>query len=218
MTRNRTNSPHTTARAALSNRRQTIAREDGECLDSVTDEWAAIDAAIQDSEQVVAKIGPNYRDTLLPAGKVIRVHLVRTEEIKHFNRWIGHFVIADEPEMEEFAGLPIIRGWNKPERGKRLSPNHHLQQDYRAVTGLREFVVPKNHGHSAVLGSFLKNVQVEALTTVVGRRMDRTTSAWALTNQDDHYSVIDRILSLTAGQPRVLMKRTPSKRKSKSNS
>ena len=132
--------------------------------DSIKGEWDAIDAACRDADRISAKLPPNHRDTLLPDGMVIRAYFQRAEALKHLQRWVAHFVIAEEPEMEEFSGLPVIRCWNVPQSGKRISPNHHLYQDYKAVTGLRGLVIAGNHGPSAVLGSFLRDVQIEAVT------------------------------------------------------
>ena len=101
----------------------------GQTGDSTKGEWDAIDAACRDAERISAKLPPNHRDTLLPDGLVIRAHFQRAEPLKHLQRWVAHFVIAKEPEMGEFCGLPIIRCWNVPKLGKRVSPSHNLYQD-----------------------------------------------------------------------------------------
>ncbi len=180
----------------------------GQAGGSTQGDWDAIDAFVLDAERTESKLAPHYRETVLPDGMPIIAHFVRAEHLKYNRRWIAHFLIADQPEMEEFAGLPIICGWNAPEPGKRVSPSHNLGRDYKAVTGRRVLVVPRNHGPSAVLGSFLKGVLVEAVTKVVARRMDQGTKQWAVTDADEHYSVIDRIVRRTAGTPRVLQRRT----------
>ena len=175
--------------------------------DVESNEWTAEDAAIAASEHLAARLGPDYRDTLLPAGFVVRAHFVGADTIRGTGRWVAHFLIAEDPEMGQFASLPIIRAWNPPVPGTRVARNHNLYRDYRAVTHLRALAVPKNHGPAAVLGSFLADVQIEGPTRVVARRMERETNSWQSTEAADHYSVLDRIASRTAGTPRVLQRR-----------
>ena len=180
-------------------------------------EWNEIDAFVADAEKAAKRLAPDYRETLLPDGMPVLVHFERAENLPHLRRWIAHFVIAKVPDMGDFAGLPIICAWNAPKPGKRVSPSHNLYRDYKAVTGLRGLVVPGNHGPSAVLGSFLSGVLVEAVTRVVSRRIDRRTGKWTETENDEHYSVVDHIVCRNAGTPRVILQRTaresPSNRK-----
>lgn len=167
----------------------------------------SVDSAIVAMVLNEATAAPDYRCTRLPNGTPIRAFFRHSEVLPTQKRWIGHFTIS--PDLEsECAGMPIIAAWNPPQLGRRLSPRHNLARDYRAVTGLsaRPFF-PKNHGHRAILGMFLLDVEVHAVTRLVGRRMDDESKRWVATDSAEHYSVISELTGLASGTPRVLQKR-----------
>lgn len=172
----------------------------------------SVDSAILDMMVDEANAAPDYRCTLLPDGMPIRAFFRHSAELPWQRRWIGHFTISPDIESE-FAGMPIIAAWNQPQLGRRLSPRHNLARDYRAVTGLSARpMFPKKHGHRAILGMFLLDAEVHAITRLVGRRMDDKSKGWVNTDSAEHYSVISELTGLASGTPPVLQKRQGTKR------
>ncbi len=172
----------------------------------------SVDSAILDMMVHGANAAPDYRCTLLPDGMPIRAFFRHSAELRWQRRWIGHFTISPDIESE-FAGMPIIAAWNQPQLGRRLSPRHNLARDYRAVTGLSARpMFPKKHGHRAILGMFLLDAEVHAITHRVARRMDSKSKGWVNTDSAEHYSVISELTGLASGTPPVLQKRQSTKR------
>jgi hypothetical protein len=172
----------------------------------------AVNAALRDMARDEANAAPDYRCTLLPDGMPIRAFFRHSELLPSQRRWIGHFTISPDIESE-FAGMPIIAAWNPPQLGRRLSPRHNLARDYRAVTGLSARpMFPKKHGHRAILGMFLLDAEVHAITRLVGRRMDDKSKSWVNTDSAEHYSVISELTGLASGTPPVLQKRQGTQR------
>lgn len=71
---------------------------------------------------------------------------------------------------------------------------------------------PKKHGHRAILGMFLLDAEVFAITHRVARRMDSKSKGWVNTDSAEHYSVISELTGLASGTPPVLQKRQGTKR------
>lgn len=161
--------------------------------------WREIDDAIEQAAKDVERLPPHYRQTLLPAGELVVVSLIDVEigNVGGREKWFAHFSIVEG----DHAGKVLLRAYNRPKPGW-LSPQHALSRDFVAVTGLRHAPIPKRPPR-AILGGFLRDVFVEARTQRVGRRMDRKTREWVETPGADHYSVIDEIVRLVAGTPRV---------------
>jgi hypothetical protein len=130
------------------------------------------------------------------------------------DKWFALFEILDCPDLRpehaaELRGCTILRSYNPPRRGW-LSRNHALFCDWQAVTGRPLKTVPKRSPRT-ILSAFLKDVQVLAKTRVVKRRMNQETRKWDETPKEDWYSVIDHIVKLVAGCPRVLQERKRKK-------
>jgi hypothetical protein len=185
--------------------------------------WADIDQAIAEGESAAERIPPSYRHTLLADGAIIRAQLVDVQagRVGSRTKWFAIFEISEDDDQVEARRLPILRGYNAPREGW-LSPQHALAVDYVTVTGLRLYPMPKETNRDLeyakylrretrrarlVLGSFLKDVQIEAHTHVVNRQMDAGAGTWIQTPEINWYSTIDRILRCTAGCPRILQQR-----------
>ena len=192
--------------------------------------WDEIDAAIDSAEIEAERIAPSYRQTLLPDGEIVLADFkdVVVGNVGGTWRWLSTLIISSDPSIGEWGGLPILRSYNMPKRGW-LSPQHSLAIDWRNVTGIpmlplpkppnlnpsrgkkqpsrREWQAAETRRARLYLGSFLRKVQVEVRTRVVNKQMDRKTREWVETKPSDWYSVVDRILSRTAGVPRILKRR-----------
>jgi hypothetical protein len=187
-----------------------IVRPEGADLE--TPDWSEADAAIRASEREEKRLPPYYRHTRLPDGAIVRAILSSVEigNVSGRDRLMLLFRIIDAGAVKDAGGLTILRSYGIPKPGW-VSPNHHLAIDYRAVTGLKCPPVPKKNRLTAFVGTFLKGVEIEALTRLVHRRMDRESRGWVNTAEEDWYSLIDRILEVTAGCPRVLQLRNRSR-------
>ncbi len=182
--------------------------------------WHDIDRAIEAAAKAEGQLPPSYRETKLPDGlRIISQYKdVAVGNIGGKDKWLATFQIIESSGGAELVGYPILRSWNIP-LGGRLSPQHHLAIDWQNVTKRRPLPLPPQQQADVsredwiraetrrarrYLGSFLKDIQVEARTHVVARRMDRQSRKWVGTPEDARYSVIDLIESCTAGCPRVL--------------
>ena len=171
-----------------------------------------VDSFLEDVEKAESKLPPYYRDTLLPPGALVVVSWrdVEVGNIAGAEKWFSLSEILECPDLEphhaeELRGHVLLRSYNPPKR-RWLARNHALFQDWQAVTGRPLKTVPKRSPR-AILGAFLKDVQVLAKTRIVNRRMDRESREWVTTPKEEWYSVIDHIVKLEAGCPRVLQER-----------
>jgi len=168
-----------------------------------SDEWREIDDAIRAADADAKRLPPHYRQTRLPDGAVVRATYIDVEvgNVGGREKWLARFRIV-EGDLE---GAVLLRAYNPPRPGW-LSPQHALSLDFRAVTGLPPQPIPKR-APRAILGAFLKGVVVEARTALVMRRMDRKRREWVSTPEGHWYSVIDSLVGLVAGTPRILQGR-----------
>lgn len=184
-------------------------RADATIADVSEDE---IESFLEAAEKAELELPPYYRDTLLPEDALVVVSLREVEigNIGGAKKWFAHFEIVECPDLEpdhaaDARGRTILRSYNPPGH-KWLAHNHELYLDWKAVTGRPLKTVPKRSPR-AILSAFLKDVQVRATTRVVSRTMDHKARKWISTPEEDWYSVIDRIVGLEAGCPRVLQQR-----------
>ena len=157
----------------------------------------------------------DFRSTLLPAGEMVQVELAPIEPpiapvhiAGGAARWFVYFRVIDG---EPYAGRTILGSYNPPS-GPFLSRNHALYADWLAIVGRPLRSLPRRYTARSLLGAFLRGVVVTASTRQVGRmRPDprRDPRTWLDLADDDprRYSVIDRLISLSAGTPPVLDRR-----------
>jgi len=176
--------------------------------ETAPDDWAEVDQAIAHQRKTEKEVGPSYRETLIDDCECVVVAFEKVDVAKVFGKpkWIVHFRVVEGLWKE----LPLIRGYNPP-KSLWFSPHHSLAKDYLAVTGLRLRSLPKRISPRGFLGSFLRDVWVEAETHVVNRRMvveKGKKSRWVETPAEEHYSTISRLVRRVEGTPRVLQRRS----------
>ena len=171
--------------------------------------WDDVDAAIAESLDQEQKLAPHYRGTRLEDGAVIDCQFVRAEEgcVNKAMKWFTWFKIVNTNDANDarMIGMPIIRTYNKPRPGW-ISPRHNVSIDWAAVTGLPPRPIP-NRSSNAVLGAFLRSCVIEARTHLVTGYNDQRERRWVERPESDHYSVIDKLVRVVAGTPRVLQMR-----------
>jgi hypothetical protein len=178
------------------------------------DSWRQVDAAIDAAAAQERSLPPSFRHTRLPDGCIVSVTLedVIEKNVSGCDKWWAVFRIMEargDPEAAaEASGRLILRSWNAPRRGTWLSPRHALAMDYLAVVGRPLQSIPR-HPPRAIVGAFLRGVVVEARTHLVTKFMDREARKWAGAPGSEHYSIVDKLLKLEAGTPRVLLRKAP---------
>ena len=190
--------------------------------DARNKDWSEVDQIISEMEREANRLRPPYHETLLPEGELVLVQKDRFALINVVGvwKWVEIMLIADDGTQGEWGGREILLAYNVPRPGW-IAPNHNVARDFFSVTGLKAPPVPrwdksdpKNSGPKdsgrvgkLYLDSFLKGVQVECHTTQVRGYRDRKTNREIQRPESQWYSRIDRIVSRTAGCPRVLMSR-----------
>jgi hypothetical protein len=172
------------------------------------DEWKEADSFLAGHAERDASI-PDYRDTLLPEGQVVRAMFRSVDHhvMDGTHKW---YVIFDLYGSDALAtGKVILRVYRVPEVGSHFARNKNLYIDFRRV--VHELRKPPTLTRRCVehprgyLASWLQGVMVEAVTTRVTTTMkDRKKVE---TPPELWYSRIDRITSRLAGTPRIVQRR-----------
>lgn len=114
---------------------------------------------LDELEQGAERQQPEYDETVLPEGAIVRVRFRQCDVKPYRNRtkWYVTFAIT-EPRLES---LPLLVVYNEPTRG-RIARSHNLWRDWMAITELRPPPLPR--AKHKILDALFKGCELHART------------------------------------------------------